>query len=152
VGFYVNTDEVNLHVIPEKLDLFFERAAYMMQPEVMAKYANGGTFSAGQKCEFWYGWTDSKVLLECIETKDLVKWFQEWGFEDVLYDEESYFIDLYYNTKTSNEQFMLECVAPAFSPGDFIIWQGEDNTYWKNVFDGEKMKTFDGEVVFHETR
>jgi hypothetical protein len=150
MGFYVSTTEVNLHIIPEKFDIFFERAAYMIQPEVINKHANGGSYTKDGVAEKWYGWTKTSDLKRAIDDRNIIEWFKAWGFDEVRYDNEFYYLDFYYNTKTSNEQFMLKCLAPAFSDGDYIIWTGEDDSFWKNVFNDGKMNTFDGRVVFDD--
>ena len=53
-----------------------------------------------------------------------------------------------YDSKAGAEDHFLEAVAPFVTPGSYIEWRGEDDTMWRQDFDGQYMNVKEGRVVF----
>jgi hypothetical protein len=110
-------------------------------------YMTGGSYSDGAKKDYWYSWVNMDELAKCIEDNDLVGVFQCFSFETEI-DKNGNLIDLYYSSKTGNEEHLLHCLAEFFQNGDYLQWRGEDDEMWRDVFVNGKLQKYFPTIVW----
>jgi hypothetical protein len=110
-------------------------------------YMTGGRYSEGEKRDYWYSWVNMEELAKCIENNDLVGVFQCFSFETEI-DRNGNLIDLYYSSKSGNEEHLLHCLAEFFRNGDYLQWRGEDEDSWRNSFNNGKMEILVPEIIW----
>ena len=87
----------------------------------------------GEIVKRYYAWVNMDKLKIALENGDLPEVFSLFGFR-LAKDEEGNIIHLYYQNKSGDEQYLLNCPREYFDEGDFIQFQGEDGKKWKYVF------------------
>lgn len=137
MGYYVHITESQVNIPKSE---FANACRHLEQIGFLTdtKNMNGGSLCEGQRT-YWYSWVDMDMLKEKIQGGDLPGVFHLFGF-DAEFDKVDGFLEcLMYDGKTGNEEHLLRCLAPFFTDGDYIEWQGEEGERWRCVFEKDKM-------------
>lgn len=110
------------------------------------EHGSGGSFGKDIE-EKWYAWVDNDEIKNAKTIADLLMAFRY----EASYDEEGNIDDVYFNgEKLGDDEFFFSNIAPYVEKGSYLVFQGEEESYWKWVFNGKKMKEKAGRVVFDD--
>lgn len=145
MGYMVNVGEQKL-AFKKDVDLTAVLRAVkqtMLNPATMDEHAHG--FAAGEK---QYSWTETAKLRKATSIYDFIRQF----VDDLSLDDENdvYTFRIEFNSNAGDEEFLFETLAPFIEAGSYIVWTGEGGEHWRWEFDGTKMKTVTGRVVYDE--
>lgn len=102
----------------------------------------GGGSSTGER---WFAWV---TTADFVNAKDIVEAMDAWRWQ-VEVDDEGNVVDICFNgEKLGDDTILLEAIAPFVEAGSFIEMKGEDDAFWKWVFDGRGMVEVAGKVVY----
>lgn len=144
MGYYIHITDCNIRIPKNQFAnacMHLEQIGFLTDTEHMT----GGCMS-GESRKHWYAWVDMGELEHRIESGDLVGVLDLFGFETGL-DKES-LENLFFNSKSGNEEHLLRCLAPFFRDGDYIEWQGEEGERWRYVFENGKMDILHPTVIW----
>lgn len=142
MGYYVDTQETVFNIAADKITEAFEALKKLNHDD---EKKTSGLFGIGMKnSEPSFRWMDENYDTQAKDLKDI---FDMLGF-DGDYEEDGSYVLYGYSDKTGDEEIFLREVAPYVTAGSYIIWQGEDGSLWKMVFDGESMAILEGKVIF----
>jgi hypothetical protein len=139
MGYYVNTEDINIIVPKDLLEPAYKAVLAMNEDDQLKR---GGSYGPGDSREFWFSWMP-KDLSTLGNLKEVMI---NLGFEDTDYNEAGDLVLSYYNSKTGQEDLFLDRIAPFVQEGSYAIWKGEDDTYYKWEFTDGKMLVIPGEV------
>lgn len=142
MGYYVNIESVEwfLPVVHEAAAL---QALKDLNDPRNDDLKRGGSFSGGKQTAAWFSWMPEdydKTVTSVSEVLELL------GFDVDTVPEGTYIRR--YDSKTGQEDLFLNAIAEFVEPGSFIEWRGEDGAFWRNDFDGKKMRTLEGRVTY----
>lgn len=89
----------------------------------------------------WFSWMKWNYHETCKNAHEILS---ELGFE--LDQDENYIFITGYNSKAGQEDLFLNSIAHLLEGS--IEWSGEDDTFWKNTFTSNEMKTLEGKIVY----
>lgn len=149
MGYYVHTTAVSFRIKKENFDAAFKAACELNWRNDLKR---GGRWSAerpdplpeGPNEWVWFSWACWNYHETC---KDLVDVLNEFGFEHIDFDNLGNIESLSFDSKTGNEDALLEAIAPFVEPGSYIEWQGEEQDIWRNSFYDGNMTTQSGRLV-----
>ena len=110
-----------------------------------------GGSSTGEK---WFSWMDANYPETCKTALDVLV---ELGF-DVEEGDEGLVIYAYDN-KSGQEELFLEAISDLLRTVDnknsslnkpFIVWRGEDDMVWKDLYGEKKVRSLQGTITFQE--
>jgi len=161
MGYYVRIDEHNFKIAKKDFKKAYEACVALNDRDDL-KSGGGGSFtlSNGKQMKYgdprpkgmsyhpmkWFSWMEPNYPETCKNLKDIL---DALGFE-TDYDNKGNIIGLAYDSKIGDEEYFLQAIAPFVKTGSFITWVGEDDTYWKQIFNGKKMITKTGRVVYEK--
>lgn len=93
----------------------------------------------------WFSWLHADYPSICPDFHSVL---EQLGFEikpEVEANEYTTY-SLYYDSKTGQEDLFLDAISPWIT-GE-IEWSGEEGNRWKQVFEGGKVSTKAGRVVY----
>lgn len=137
MGYYVNTEDINVIVPKDLLEPAYKAVLALNDRDDLKR---GGSFGAERK--YWFSWMPEDLTT----LSDLKEVFTQLGFEDSDYNDKGDLVLGHYNNKTGQEDIFLYVIAPFVQENSYVIWKGEDDTYWKHEFRDGKMLTYNGEV------
>lgn len=148
MGYYVHTTAVSFRIKKENLDAAFKAACELNWRNDLKR---GGRYGAGRPdplpegpnewvCFSWVDWNYHKTC------KDLAEVMSQFRF-GVEFDSRGDIVDLSFDSKTGNEDELLEAIAPFVEPGSYIEWRGEEDDIWRNGFYDGNMTTQQGRLV-----
>lgn len=137
MGYYVNTEDINVIVPKDLLEPAYKAVLALNDQDDLKR---GGSFGAERK--YWFSWMPEDLTT----LSDLREVFTELGFENTDYNDKGDLVLGHYNNKTGQEDIFLYAIAPFVQENSYVIWKGEDDTYWKHEFRDGKMLTYNGEV------
>lgn len=97
--------------------------------------------------EYWYLGMDMKDLANAIETNDLPKVFECFGFVVIL-NANGDIYDLAYNNDVGDEEHLCRTLASFFREGDYMQWRMEDGDMWRDVFSDNKIDIYTPTTVW----
>lgn len=152
MGYYVDCTESKLRFkgdAPDERMLAEYVKEKMFTDEALKTKASGGSYPRPTTKDYdatkyhWYSWTDSMV---CRKAETVWEIIDEFVDEIVMNEDGSW--QIIFSSKTGQEDVLFETLAPFMEPGSYANWTGEDDSHWRWEFDGEKMITRQGEVVY----
>jgi len=136
MGFYVTINESDTYILKEHLDAAFKAMCALNHDP---KAQKGGGSSTGEK---WFSWMEADYDKKCSTADQILT---ELGFYTDLTGEGDLAITDYDN-KIGDESQFLDAIAPFVNPDAYIIWHGEDGSFWKWTPKG----TLEGVMTFVE--
>lgn len=148
MGYYVHTTDVSFRIEKENLDAAFKAACELNWRNGLK---NGGKWSSerpdplpeGPNEWTWFSWVPWNYHETC---KDLEEVMNHFGF-DVSFDAAGNIVDIGFDSKTGNEDDLLEALAPFVESGSYVEWRGEDDDLWRHSFHDGHMTTATGRLV-----
>lgn len=143
MGYYINTDEVQVTIKADQLDAALAEMKRINGPE-FDHLKNGGSYGPGGKTSSWYSW-----MPESFEDyTNLLDFLTDACFEGSVIDDNGDLVLGFYDNKHGNQDVFLEYLAPFIDAGSYVVWTGEDHEMWRNEFDGEKMLTLEPVITW----
>jgi len=139
MGYYVNTEDINITVPKDLLEPAYQAVIEMNKNDDLKR---GGSYGPGDKREFWFSWMPQDLST----LTDLQDVLTSLGFEDTDYNEAGDLVLGHYNNKSGQEDLFLDVIAPFVQSGSYAIWKGEDGEFYKWDFSDGKMLVIPGEV------
>ena len=136
MGYYVNTEDINIIVSKDLLEPAYKAVLAMNEDDNLKR---GGSYGSERK--FWFSW-----MPEDLSTlTDLKAVMENLGFETYYTDAGNLSLG-HYDSKTGQEDLFLDAIAPFVQEGSYAIWKGEDNSFYKWEFNDGKMLVIPGEM------
>lgn len=161
MGYYVRIDEHDFTIMKKDFEKAYE-ACIALNDRDDLKSGGGGTFTLpnGKKMKYgdprpkgmsyhpmkWFSWMEANYPETCKTLDDVLT---ALGFE-ISYDSKGNIDGLEYDSKIGDEEHFLAAIAPFVKKGSYLNWVGEDNVFWQNNFDGKKMTTKQGRIVYEK--
>lgn len=148
MGYYVNTEEVDIFVDKKHFDAIYKK---MCELNDFHELKRGGSFGGnndnveGERYprDKWFSWMEYNYPETCNNMFDIL---QQLGFEWEL-DEDGNLIDLSYYSKVGNEEYFLQCFAGYTRDGDYLSFKGEESDdYFRFVFFEDEMSRWHGDL------
>ena len=149
MGYCVHTTNVSFFIKKENFDAAFKAACELNWRNDLK---GGGTYGPGRPNPLpkgpneWccFSWVDWNYHETCKHLFDVLN---EFGFDYIEQDEEGNIVGLSFDSKTGDEEKLLDAIAPFIHPGSYIEWRGEEDDIWRNVFYDGVMTTQYGRMV-----
>lgn len=139
MGYYIEIVQSDAYISADKIEAACRGMEPMMQPDHVAKMGQGGSWGGGERTAVWYSWVNDDDCRDLLAKNDLAGFLEHWGFETHTSNSDGAIYIQGYNSKTGQEEYMLQNLAPFVAPNTMIMWRGEDGAMWADAFDGEKM-------------
>lgn len=146
MGYYVSTNSVNFTIPSANIEPALA-AILAMDQNLRDANATGATYPGKFYTSHW-DWMNQIDIQAQTGPQGLVNIFTQLGFECTTINDDGDLLLGWYDAKTGDEEHFLETVAPFVTPGSYIEWEGEDDTYWRLDFDGSSVKTSYGTIVY----
>ena len=148
MGYYVHIEDSNC-MLPEKhFNLAYWRMCDLNKNDDLKR---GGS-STGEK---WFSWMDANYPETCKTAQDVLV---ELGFE--VEEVEDTGLTIYgYDNKSGQEELFLGVISDLLRTVDgmydsgnrpFIVWRGEDDHVWKDIYGEKEVRTLMGTISFQE--
>ena len=142
MGYYVNIEDSNIKLPAKNKELAYWRMCGLNNRDELKR---GGSLT-----EKWFSWMDKNYPETC---KDVHSILLALGFDIEERDDD--LVIHSYNDKSGQEGLFLEVISDLVvaDKGDerpFIVWRGEDDMVWKDIYGERKVKSMVGTVVFKE--
>lgn len=161
MGYYVRIDEYDFTIMKKDFKKAYEACVALNDRDDL-KSGGGGTYTLpnGKQMKYgdprpkgmsyhpmkWFSWMEANYPETCKTLDDVLT---ALGFE-INYDDQGNIDGLGYDSKIGDEEYFLAAIAPFVKKGSILNWVGEDNTFWQNHFDGKKMTTKTGRIVYEK--
>lgn len=155
MGYYITATEANWTVPADKVDAAFHAVKELNRNHSLK---NGGFYgpdtptrpaesvSVSDRPDKWFSWMDWNYDELC---ENIAEVFNELGFEEAYIDSDGNFnLGDVYDSKIGNEEHFLQEIAPFSEEDSYVIFAGEDGTYWRYIVRDGEMLTQGGTVVF----
>ena len=144
MGYYISTPDTHFSVRTADLPKFFDLVTELMKDETVERLGNGGSYANKEKTTSWYSWVDTKRVRDAIETKDIERVFEGWGYElRFLCDHDciSYYRLVIRNghAKIGDEDKFFAAIAPVVVDGSYLDCEGEDDEEWRWMWENGKF-------------
>lgn len=125
MGYYVNTEEVDILIKKEDFDAIYNRMCQLNDHDELKR---GGSspqkdYTTRYNPNKWFSWMDYNYPETCSNLQEIL---QQIGFE-IHYDDDGNICNLWYSNKTGNEEYFLACFAGYTPDGSYIEFHGEEN-------------------------
>ena len=147
MGYYVHIEDSNC-MLPEKhFNLAYWRMCDLNKNDDLKR---GGS-STGEK---WFSWMDANYPETCKTAQDVLV---ELGFE--VEEDDNGFVIHAYDNKSGQEELFLEVISDLLRTVDnensalskpFIVWRGEDDMVWKDLYGEKEVRSLQGTITFQE--
>lgn len=145
MGYYVSMTDSNCLIPSDKLDDAYKAMCALNADDSLKR---GGCFggtprpkpadstSVSNNPDKWFSWMPWNYD-EVFTSAEKI--FEELGFitTTVVINDKEYLSIQSYDDKTGAEDEFLKACAPFIEPGSYIVWRGEDEEMWVDIFDGE---------------
>lgn len=145
MGYYINIVESDIFIDSQDKEDAYKALCELNNHN---EFKTGGSWprveSDVPNSSVWFAWMPWNYPETCETLEEILR---ELGF-DVIADEDGNIVELYYNDKSGNQDHFLKALAPYVRNNSYIIWQGEDHSVWRMVFENGTMTEKSGRVVF----
>lgn len=145
MGYYVNIIDCDFHINKENYDAAYKAVCELNRYDYLK---SGGSYRADGKRtpkpadsnsvsnnpDKWFSWMPWNYDETCESLVDIIS---ELGFD--VEENEHGICNVWYDSKTGNEETFFSALAPYVSNGSYIVWHGEDDTMWVWCFDDGEM-------------
>ena len=85
----------------------------------------------------WFSWMDWNYDETCDSLEEVMRLL---GFDTDMQEDGLHILE--YHDKTGNEDHFLDAISPFVVDGSEFYWRGEDESIWRNRYQGGKYATF----------
>lgn len=151
MGYYVHIEESNCMLPRKNYALAYWRMCALNDHD---EWKRGGAYGKDEDGNpfknKWFAWMDENYPEICKDARDVLV---ELGFD--MEETEDGLIIHAYDSKSGQEELFLAAISDLIvtAHGDdepFIVWRGEDDMVWKDIYGDKKVKSLDGTIVFQE--
>lgn len=125
MGYYININESNTYILKEHLDAAYKAMCDLNHDPKAQK--GGASYSGGKQVESYFSWMEPDYDKKLKTADDILK---ELGFFTDLQDDGNLYIEGY-DSKIGDESQFLDAIAPFVNEDAYIVWRGEDGSFWK---------------------
>ena len=153
MGYYIHIEDSNC-MLPEKhFNLAYWRMCDLNKHDELKR---GGSYSKNEdgteNVTKWFSWMEENYPEICTTAQEII---EELGFEVEVIEDEGIIIHGYDN-KSGQEELFLSSISDLLvqHKGDvrpFIVWRGEDDHVWKDIYGEKDVKSLSGRIVFEES-
>lgn len=147
MGYYVEVIESCAYVPADKVEAACRGMEPMMSPEQIVQDGQGGSWSGGKQEKYCYSWVDDDKCRKLLAENDLAGFIEAWGFTPWTDEQGNIYLGGY-DSKTGQEELMLQNLAPFMEPGTHMVWRGEEGELWASVFTDGKMHEKQVKIVW----
>ena len=147
MGYYVHIEESNCMLPAKNYALAYWRMCALNDHDELKR--------GGSRTEKWFSWMGKNYPETCEDAKDILV---ELGFD---MEETNDGLTIYgYDSKSGQEELFLAAISDLlitvngmYDSGHkpFIVWRGEDDMVWKDVYGEKDVKSLSGRIVFEES-
>lgn len=136
MGTYVSIEDCKINIRRQN---FKSACDHLLSTSFLEENENMSGFSSekGKITKRYYAWVDMTSLKNSLKQGDLAAVFKNFGFQ--VYIQDGNIVELAYNQKTGDEEYLLYSLREYFDEGDYIQWTGEDGDSWRILFDDASM-------------
>lgn len=147
MGYYVHIEDSNCMLPHKHANLAYWRMCDLNKNDDLKR---GGS-SNGDK---WFAWMDPNYPETCKTAQDVLV---ELGFE--VEEDDNGFVIHAYDNKSGQEELFLEAISDLLRTVDnknstsnkpFIVWRGEDDMVWKDLYGEKEVRSLQGTITFQE--
>ncbi len=146
MGYYIQTPQTSFSIRISDLPRFFDLVANLMSDKNIEENGNGGTYANGKQSSWWYSWVNTDAVRKAVEERDIVRVFEEWGYDlEIVNVEDANDITHYYldirggDAKIGDEEKFFAAIAPVVVHGCFVDVRGEDGAEWRWLWENGKF-------------
>ena len=160
MGYYIQTPETSFAIRTDDLPRFFDLVSNLMSDENVEENGHGGSYADGGKTQSWYSWVSTDAVRRAVADRDIVRVFEEWGYElelvspfgselDFLNEangETIFRLDIRNgDAKIGDEETFFAAIAPVVVDGSYLDVRGEDGAEWRWMWKNGKFYSQDVE-------
>ena len=147
MGYYVHIEDANCKLPAKNYALAYWRMCDLNKHD---EWKRGGS-----QTEKWFSWMLPNYPETC---KTALEILEELGFD--VEDQEDGLAIYGYDNKSGQEELFLASISDLLVAMDgmydsgnkpFIVWRGEDDMVWKDIYGEKDVKQLSGRVVFEES-
>jgi|TARA_B110001454_G_scaffold219037_1_gene249453 hypothetical protein len=147
MGYYVHIEDSNCMLPHKHADLAYWRMCALNKNDDMKR---GGS-SNGDK---WFSWMDPNYPETC---KDAQAILVELGFD--VEEQDDGLVIYAYDNKSGQEELFLGAISDLLRTvkdenstqnKPFIVWRGEDDMVWKDLYGEREVRSLQGTIMFQE--
>ena len=158
MGYYISTPNTHFAIRTADLPRFFDLVSNLMSDKNVEENGHGGSYANGGKTKSWYSWVDTERVRKVVADGDIVRVFEEWGYELDFINEENgvtiYRLDIRNgDAKIGDEETFFAAIAPVVEDGSFLDVRGEEDAQWRWMWENGKFYSQDiirKEIIFGE--
>jgi len=158
MGYYISTPNTHFAIRTADLPRFFDLVSNLMSDKNIEENGRGGSYANGGKTQSWYSWVDTERVRKVVADGDIVRVFEEWGYELDFINEtdgvNNYYLDIRGgNAKIGDEETFVAAIAPVVEDGSLLDVRGEDDGQWRWMWENGKFYSQDivrKEIIFGE--
>jgi hypothetical protein len=147
MGYYVHIEDSNCMLPHKHASLAYWRMCDLNKHDHLKR---GGS-STGEK---WFSWMDANYPETCKTALDVLV---ELGFDVEAQDDG--FVIYGYDNKSGQEELFLGTISDLLRTVQnenstqnkpFIVWRGEDDMVWKDLYGEKEVRSLQGTITFQE--
>ena len=156
MGYYVHIEDANCKLPAKHYDVAYWRMCELNKRDELKR---GGSYSKNEdgteNVTKWFSWMEENYPETC---KTALEILEELGFE--VEDQEDGLAIYGYDNKSGQEELFLASISDLLVTVDgmydsgnkpFIVWRGEDDMVWKDIYGKKIVEQLNGRVVFEES-
>ena len=142
MGYYVHIEDSNCMLPHKHADLAYWRMCALNDHDELKR--------GGSRTEKWFSWMEKNYPQTCKDARDVLV---ELGFD---MEETNDGLTIYgYDNKSGQEELFLAAISDLIvtAHGDdkpFIVWRGEDDMVWKDLYGEREVRSLQGTITFQE--
>ena len=146
MGYYVHIEDSNCMLPHKHADLAYWRMCALNKNDDMKR--------GGSKTEKWFSWMEKNYPETCKDAKDILV---ELGFD--VEEQDDGLVIYAYDNKSGQEELFLGAISDLLRTvkdenstqnKPFIVWRGEDDMVWKDLYGEREVRSLQGTITFQE--
>tara|TARA_Y100000758_G_scaffold289290_1_gene241982 strand:- start:157 stop:609 length:453 start_codon:yes stop_codon:yes gene_type:complete len=146
MGYYVHIEDSNCMLPHKHADLAYWRMCALNKNDDMKR--------GGSKTEKWFSWMDPHYPETCKTAQAILV---ELGFD--VEEQDDGLVIYAYDNKSGQEELFLEAISDLLRTvkdenstqnKPFIVWRGEDDMVWKDLYGEREVRSLQGTITFQE--
>ena len=155
MGYYVHIEDSNCMLPHKHADLAYWRMCALNDKDELKRGGAYGKDEDGNPLmNKWFSWMDENYPEICKDARDVLV---ELGF-DMEETDDGLIINAY-DSKSGQEELFLAAISDLLRTvkdenstqnKPFIVWRGEDDMVWKDLYGEREVRSLQGTITFQE--
>ena len=155
MGYYVHIEDSNCMLPHKHANLAYWRMCDLNKHDELKRGGSFGKDADGNPLQTkWFSWMDANYPETCKTAQDVLV---ELGFD--VEEEDDGFVIHAYDNKSGQEELFLAAISDLLRTVDnknstsnrpFIVWRGEDDMVWKDLYGEKEVRSLQGTITFQE--